>query len=323
MIENHADARPQSGLSKADVVYEAVAEGGITRFLSVFYCAVSSQSLRIAPVRSARVYFINWAAEYGIDPIFLHVGGANNIDNNNPSGVKTRGQVLPEVDAFSLLEKLGWRKGIYGNDFDGGTNVGVPAVERDQYRLSKDTPAAWEHSVVAFVDKIYEEAAKRNYGAKGEDGKSWDENFIEWKFADDKPVSSSTAKEISFAFWSNKPDYDVKWEYDSSGNVYKRFNGGKAFTDWEFNNAQIEAKNVVIQFVKEKGPVDKELHMNYEVVGKGEALIFQNGDVIKGTWEKKSLTGRTIIYDSGGAEISFVRGPIWIEAIPTGNDVVY
>src|SRR3990167_10598711 len=35
-IENHEEARPQSGLSKADIVYEAIAEGGGTRFLSVF-----------------------------------------------------------------------------------------------------------------------------------------------------------------------------------------------------------------------------------------------------------------------------------------------
>jgi len=41
MIENHADSRPPSGLSKADVIYEAVAEGGITRFLGIFYCGVS------------------------------------------------------------------------------------------------------------------------------------------------------------------------------------------------------------------------------------------------------------------------------------------
>ena len=38
MIENHQEARPQSGLSGADVIYEAVAEGGITRFLAMFYC---------------------------------------------------------------------------------------------------------------------------------------------------------------------------------------------------------------------------------------------------------------------------------------------
>ena len=58
MIENHADSRPPSGLSKADVVYEAVAEGGITRFLTVFYCNASAEDVRIGPIRSVRVYFI-------------------------------------------------------------------------------------------------------------------------------------------------------------------------------------------------------------------------------------------------------------------------
>ena len=37
MIENHLDSRPQSGLSRADIIYEAVAEGGITRLLALFY----------------------------------------------------------------------------------------------------------------------------------------------------------------------------------------------------------------------------------------------------------------------------------------------
>src|SRR3989344_1737013 len=41
VIENHTEARPQSGLSSADIIYEAVAEGGITRFMGVFYCNLS------------------------------------------------------------------------------------------------------------------------------------------------------------------------------------------------------------------------------------------------------------------------------------------
>ena len=57
MIENHEESRPQSGLSSADVVYEAVAEGGITRFLAVYYCQDAGQ---IGPVRSARKYFIDF-----------------------------------------------------------------------------------------------------------------------------------------------------------------------------------------------------------------------------------------------------------------------
>src|SRR3990167_5561473 len=37
MIENHQESRPQSGLSRADIVYEAIAEGGITRFMAGFF----------------------------------------------------------------------------------------------------------------------------------------------------------------------------------------------------------------------------------------------------------------------------------------------
>ncbi|RLC31408.1 DUF3048 domain-containing protein, partial [Candidatus Woesebacteria bacterium] len=61
IVENHADARPQSGLSKADIVYEAVAEGGITRFLGIYYCGAAAEDVIASPVRSARVYFIDWA----------------------------------------------------------------------------------------------------------------------------------------------------------------------------------------------------------------------------------------------------------------------
>src|SRR5581483_1401572 len=70
VVENHPDARPQSGLSQADVVYEALAEGGITRFLAIF----QSQDVKsIGPVRSARTYFNDWAQEWGA--VYAHVGG--------------------------------------------------------------------------------------------------------------------------------------------------------------------------------------------------------------------------------------------------------
>ncbi|EKD58182.1 MAG: hypothetical protein ACD_57C00007G0005, partial [uncultured bacterium] len=123
IIENHKDARPLSGISRADVVYEAIAEGGITRFLGVFYCGAASEDMEIAVIRSARVYFINWALEYGDRPIFLHWGGANNICDDCPGGVKTRGKIDPRVDAYSLLNKVGWFGGKAGNDFNAGFNI--------------------------------------------------------------------------------------------------------------------------------------------------------------------------------------------------------
>ncbi|PIS07926.1 hypothetical protein COT78_01075 [Candidatus Berkelbacteria bacterium CG10_big_fil_rev_8_21_14_0_10_43_13] len=72
MIENHfPDARPQSGLSAAGAVYEAFAEGGITRFLAVFQQPLPDS---IGPVRSLRPYFLRWGLEYNI-PI-AHAGGS-------------------------------------------------------------------------------------------------------------------------------------------------------------------------------------------------------------------------------------------------------
>lgn len=70
-IENSPDARPQAGLKDAGVVFEAIAEGGITRFNASF---LESQPDYIGPVRSVRPYYAVLAAPF--DPIFVHAGGS-------------------------------------------------------------------------------------------------------------------------------------------------------------------------------------------------------------------------------------------------------
>lgn len=322
IIENHLDSRPESGLSKADVIYEAVAEGGITRFLSIFYCGASFGNVNTAPVRSARVYFINMAAGYGKDPIFLHQGGANNICSTCPGGVKPASQSHPSVNTITLLEKLGWSGGPKGNNFDGGYNIGYPVVFRDQYRLGS-TPSAWEHAVVADLNEVWKEAEKRGFKYKDDNGDAWTKGFRKWLFQDGKTALSPTAVNIKFNFWQSMAGYDVEWMYDSSTNVYKRYNGGKPHTDIEFDNIQLSASNVAIMFVEEKGPVDTEKHMFYTVIGTGEALVFQNGEVVKGTWKKASALDREVFYDTNGKEIKMVRGQTWIEMVPSTNKVTY
>lgn len=71
MIENSPDARPQTGLVNADVVYEAVTEGGITRFMGIFS---QDYPAKAGPVRSARSYFIDWLSDY--DAFYAHAGGS-------------------------------------------------------------------------------------------------------------------------------------------------------------------------------------------------------------------------------------------------------
>ncbi len=71
MIENSPDARPQSGLKDAEVVYEAIAEGGITRFLALYQ---QNKPQLIGPVRSVRMYYVDWLAPYNAS--VAHVGGS-------------------------------------------------------------------------------------------------------------------------------------------------------------------------------------------------------------------------------------------------------
>lgn len=71
MIENSPDARPQAGLAQAGFVFEAIAEGGITRF-TAYYQDTSSDY--IGPVRSVRPYYLDVVASY--DAAIAHVGGS-------------------------------------------------------------------------------------------------------------------------------------------------------------------------------------------------------------------------------------------------------
>lgn len=71
MIENSLAARPQSGLGQAGVVFEAIAEGGVTRFLALYQDTAPDN---VGPIRSARPYFIQW--NQGFNAGYAHVGGS-------------------------------------------------------------------------------------------------------------------------------------------------------------------------------------------------------------------------------------------------------
>jgi hypothetical protein len=72
MINNAPAARPQAGLNQADMVYEVLAEGGITRLVAFFQSY--SGDVKIGPVRSIRPYLIELGETYGALPI--HAGGS-------------------------------------------------------------------------------------------------------------------------------------------------------------------------------------------------------------------------------------------------------
>lgn len=98
MIENSGDARPQSGLREADVVFEAIAEGGITRFLALFQSKTPDY---IGPIRSARPYYVEWAATFNAS--YVHAGGS-------PDGLqRIKDLGVRDINAFAYGEDVFYR----------------------------------------------------------------------------------------------------------------------------------------------------------------------------------------------------------------------
>jgi hypothetical protein len=297
MIENSTDARPQSGLSGADTVYEAVAEGGITRFLAIFYCQDAGQ---VGPVRSARTYFVDFASEYADFPLYAHVGGAN--------------QPGP-ADALGQIDTYGWTGYNDLNQF----SIGFPTFWRDYDRLPG---VATEHTMYSSVDKLLDYAKTvRKLTNVDEKGKSWDTNFIPYTFTDDAVASQrALSQSIHLEFWQSAgSDYFVDWTYNPKTNLYARANGGKPHLD-KNTGKQLTAKNVVVLEMVQDDANDGYVandHLLFKDLGTGKAIVFKDGKRINGTWEKDKRTSRTIVTDASGKQVQFDRGLIWFEVLPT------
>lgn len=100
VIDNVGDAVPQTGLNDAMLVYQAVAEGGTTRYLAVYKDPTIDQ---IGPCRSARPYFIDYALEN--DSIFVHYGGSDkalaevkSLQIDNANGIESPGKVFSRTN---------------------------------------------------------------------------------------------------------------------------------------------------------------------------------------------------------------------------------
>jgi hypothetical protein len=130
MIENSPDARPQSGIRPAGVVYEAIAEGGITRFLTLHQ---EDKPQLIGPVRSLRMYYVDWLAPYNAS--VAHVGGSaaalsevrsgnyRDIDQFFNAGTYWRAtdRYAPHnvYTSFAKLDELNIKKGYTSSTFTG------------------------------------------------------------------------------------------------------------------------------------------------------------------------------------------------------------
>ncbi len=140
MIENSPDARPQSGLKDSGIVFEAIAEGGITRFLSLYQ---EQKPGLVGPVRSLRMYYVDWLAPFNAS--VAHIGGSaaaleevrngsyRDIDQFFNAGAYWRAsdRYAPHnvYTNFERLDKLNSDKGYTESSFTGFTRKDSKAAE--------------------------------------------------------------------------------------------------------------------------------------------------------------------------------------------------
>lgn len=102
MVDDQADARPQSGFNQASVVWQAPAEGGIPRYMLVFG---EGNPPSVGPVRSSRYYFVTWAAEWRA--LYVHVGGSPQA--LSALAASGQGQLVYDADEFRWGGTFLWR----------------------------------------------------------------------------------------------------------------------------------------------------------------------------------------------------------------------
>jgi len=295
MIENHPDARPQYGLAEADLVYEALAEGGITRFMAVVW---SNTPSRLMPIRSARAYYVKWTTDIE-GCIYHHIGEAHSSD--------------PEINVRSVVRKYGVLE------------VSDRAFLRDSECRKHH---AQEHCAYSLPETLWTEAAEQGWTGGIE-------NVQTYLFKEEiDPVSATTgvtdysttahSLHVKLTTGYSQSTYETVWTYDPVMNSYKRAHGTLTKSTPHLDattNTQLSAKNVVIMRVDSNAQGDRKNHNDIEVIGTGTAVILMDGKIIEGTWSKADGESRTKFYDLSGNEIMFNRGKIWIQAMPLENKI--
>ena len=282
MIDDQFDARPQSGLSAASVVWQAPAEGGIPRYVALFQ---ENNPPSVGPIRSSRLYFIAWAAEW--DSVYVHVGGS------------------PQAIAL-LRSPKGKGKVVYDADY---VRWGASSMlYRVTYRFAPHNVYSDAKGLRKLVGRV-KAPPMENPTPK-------------WSFAPDAPLAQ---RPVGGRITVPYPANVIVYQYDRKTNTYPRSvtGEGKQFDvgPGSKKKVRVAPKNVVVMLVPFVPIGDKKHRLDGEVVGKGPAWISTNGKTIKGTWEKKSFSGPTKFYDAQGNPVTFTIGQTFINVVPRGTTI--
>ena len=274
MIDDHAGARPQSGFNSAAVVWQAPAEGGIPRYMLIFQDKVPAA---VGGVRSARQYFIEWAAEW--HAMYVHAGGS--------------------PGALDTLRRLGSGQLIWN---------------ADEFRWSS---AGYFWRVQNFIapHNLYTDGAhlRKLAGVIGMKDGPISPN---WSFAfarSDVDRPTGNVIKVVYPYETITYRYDpVRNAYLRYIN-----NSKTAQTDAADGQVVAPTNVVILRMhfgpLIDNNPAKHRLEA--ADVGQGEAWISTGGLTIKGTWKKASVSAPTLLFDSHGNPVTLTAGQTFVQVL--------
>ena len=279
-------ARPQVGLDRAEVVYELLVEGGVTRFVAVYRAQEADQVL---PVRSARTPTVLLAAEW--DALLAHVGAAE------PDG---------EANAVRRMAEWGVR-GLDGDaDLDGAADLAA-------FRREPDRPMP--HNMAASTQALRARAAELGWSPRRPTA-DWPRTAA----GSGPGRGDGPAHHVHYNFalqFPAHPAFAVTWTYDEELHAYLRTMAGAPHLDGA-SGTHLSAQNVVVQ-VYRAAVVSREGHVVYEQIGEGTAFIFRDGTAIRATWTKRTPDDLTRYWHADGTEVHLADGATWVALLPEGS----
>jgi len=303
-------ARPQSGLTEAGVVFEAIAEAGITRFAAIYQDPTSAV---IGPIRSLRIYYLQWDTPFGCT--IVHAGGSDDALAAVSNGYRN----LDENYTYMY-------RGTYSGRL--WNNLFTTAA----YLKKFNTDHGYTTSEVKGFSRLTPDESDKQRA---------DESVAE-KLDITKPTDKNTSEvtvpapsiALRLGGWAN---FNVNYNYDADTNTYLRsYESGNAHEVYKCAAEDLGEKNpedvcsltqvapsVVVAMIVQESKASDNYHEDITAIGTGDAYVFQNGTVFKGTWRKDSQADQIKFTDDKGAEIKLAPGQTFVTAVPTYGSVVY
>lgn len=304
-------ARPQAGLNEAGVVFEAIAEAGITRFAAIYQNPTSAV---IGPIRSLRIYYLEWDTPF--DCTIVHAGGA-------PDALEAvfAGGYKDLTENYTYMYR-----GTYGSRL--WNNLFTTSAYLKQFSADR----GYDTSEIKGFDRMTPEESKK---ARVDNSIVEALNILESTEKNTSEMLASVAS-INLRF-GGLANFNVHYDYDQATNTYNRsYESGMAHEVYACTAEDLGERNpedvctltqispaVVVAMVVGERKASDGYHESIDAIGSGDVYIFQNGGVITGAWTKNSRDDQIKFLDENGGEISLAPGQTFISAVPNYGSVEY